>query len=281
MTELDSGTLVTRLDASGAREVRDDLVIEEPLEIALEHCEAGLWRRRPISITMRTPGHDGELAAGFLWGEGIVRRATDIRSVASIGPVGGSHRGQNAVCVSLDASVSVDWHRLERHVYASSSCGICGRATIDALESASHAGECEDSFEMRFDALVALPERIRGHQRAFERTGGLHAAALVRGDGNIVAVREDVGRHNAVDKVLGAQFLSGSDDLSACMLFLSGRASFELVQKALAARIGLVASIGAPSTLAVELARRFSMTLAGFVRDDRCNLYSMPERVRQ
>ena len=280
MTRLAVGAPVVRITADGACDGRDELAIEEPLEISLECVDAGVWRRRPLLIAMRTPGQDAALAAGFLWGEGVVRRADEIRSTASCGPIGGSHRGQNAVCVTLDPSVRIEWGRLERHVYASSSCGICGRATIDALESAARHGVCDDSFEIPFEILVALPGRMREHQPLFMSTGGMHAAALVSAEGEFIAVHEDVGRHNAVDKALGTQLLAGRDDLSTRMLLLSGRASFELVQKAIAARIGLVAAVGAPSSLAIELAHRFGVTLAGFVRDDRCTIYSTPGRVR-
>ncbi|MSR29232.1 MAG: formate dehydrogenase accessory sulfurtransferase FdhD [Phycisphaerales bacterium] len=268
-----------RVGAECVGAMRDEVVIEEPLEIIMEWFDGDVRTRRTLSITMRTPGHDEELAAGFLFGEGIVRERSDVVAIVSCGAIGGRHRGQNAVRVTLARSLAHDWPRFERHVYASSSCGICGRASIEALDVDGRERPNPDGFVMAASTLVALPERVRAMQRTFDRTGGLHAAALANAVGEIVAVREDVGRHNAVDKVLGARFIAGETDLSAMALILSGRASFELVQKALAARIPLVASVGAPSSLAIDLAQRFDMTLVGFVRDGRCNVYSTPQRV--
>jgi FdhD protein len=273
--------LVTAVSGAGSFERPDSVAVEEPLEIRLGF---GPWRQRTwksVAVTMRTPGHDVELAAGFLWTEGII---TARGQIARIG-----HRGlpapsgyQNAVQVELTPDAVVDTDQLERHFYMSSSCGVCGKASIEAI------AVCRPEFpppDREAAAWLAgdihrMPQTLREAQAVFERTGGLHAAALFDTNGVLLCLREDVGRHNAVDKIIGAEVLAGALPLSRALLFVSGRASFELVQKALMAGIPVLAAVGAPSSLAVELARDAGMTLLGFVRDDRFNIYSGPERIR-
>ena len=271
---------IVRVDDRGVRPDSDEVAIEEPLTIEIEQVAPERADRRTLLVTMRTPGHDEELAAGFLLGERIVRRPAEILSSVGVGAAGGAHRGQNTLRMTLSAEVTIDWSRLDRHFHATSSCGLCGRASIDALEMEGCGGPDHDAFVTDASVITALPEAVRALQRTFDRTGGLHAAALATADGEIVALREDVGRHNAVDKVLGAEFLAGNVDLSDRLLMLSGRTSFELVQKAIAARGAVVASVGAPSSLAIELAARFGVTLVGFVRDGRFNLYHGGWRLR-
>jgi FdhD protein len=244
----------------------DRLAVEEPLEIRLGE--------RSLSITMRTPGHDFELAAGFLLTEGIVRHTSDIEKIDFCGPSG------NVVRVDLAPGVAVDLKRLERHFYASSSCGVCGKSSIEALRvtipEAAHGGV---SPAVSAEVLRGLPKTLRESQGLFDSTGGIHASALFDLEGKLLLLREDVGRHNALDKVIGSSLRSGELPLRSRVLLVSGRASFELVQKAAVAGIGIFAAVGAPSSLAAELARDVGMTLIGFLRDERFNIYHGQERV--
>jgi FdhD protein len=257
----------------------DLLAVEEPLEIALCFGPAERRTRKSISVTMRTPGHDLELAAGFLLGEGIVHRREQIESLRQCGPPAGPLRLQNVVRVDLRPDVPLDLDRLERHFYTTSSCGVCGKASLEALQLQPCPVLARDRPAVRAAVVHQLPGRLRAAQDAFAHTGGLHAAALFDAEGRLVGLREDVGRHNALDKLLGARLLAGALPAPDALLLVSGRASFELMQKALMAGVAVLAAVGAPSSLAVDLARRFQMTLLGFVRDGRFNVYSGPWRV--
>jgi FdhD protein len=268
---------VSRLRLGVRTEVKDSLAAEEPLEIRLVWQEDGRAQRRNLAVTMRTPGDDFELAAGFLHGEGIVRSSQDIVDI-SYCVDNDDDQAFNIVNVVLRNGLGFDASRLERNFYTTSSCGVCGKAALEAIEVQG----CEplpDGFSVRAGTICSLPDSLRDAQAVFERTGGLHAAALFDVDGGLIALREDVGRHNALDKLIGQQLLTGSLPLPRHILMLSGRASFELLQKALAARIAVVAAVGAPSSLAVELAESFNVTLLGFVRADGFNIYAGPERV--
>ncbi|MFN0124342.1 MAG: formate dehydrogenase accessory sulfurtransferase FdhD [Blastocatellia bacterium] len=277
MSDQRSMSLPVRVVGTDAREQEDWLAVEEPLEIRLGYEVNGLPEHKAISITMRTPGEDDELAAGFLFTEGILTDAARIERMYHCGkpdPVTGLN---NTMRVDLRPGVEVNLQRLERHFYTSSSCGVCGKSSIAALRTTADRVICRTGAgkQMRVSAGVihALPETLRQSQAVFARTGGLHAAALFDVTGNLIALREDVGRHNAVDKLIGARLLAGCMPLDECLLLVSGRASFELVQKAVMAGIPLLAAVGAPSSLAVQLAREFDMTLLGFVRDGRFNVY--------
>jgi FdhD protein len=271
---------VIAVSSAGASERPDNVAVEEPLEIRLGFGPRQKRTWKSIAVTMRTPGHDLELAAGFLWTEGIVTTGAQIARIGHRGlPAPGGHR--NAVQVELTPEAVVDTDRLERHFYTTSSCGVCGKASIDAVqigrpEPTPLGGEAVWSAE----DIHRMPRLLREAQAVFERTGGLHAAALFDTGCTLLCLREDVGRHNAMDKVIGAQALAGRLPLVHTLLFVSGRASFELVQKALMAGIPALAAVGAPSSLAVELARDAGMTLLGFVRDDRFNIYAGPERIQ-
>ena len=256
---------------------QDALAVEEPLEIRLGYEVEGQRTAKSISITMRTPGHDFDLAAGFLFTEGIVESAEQIRDIRHCG---GMSSGQdNVVKVELAAGVQIDFERLQRHFYTSSSCGVCGKTSIEALQMTACPVLSQSGFQIAAAVIHTLPEKLRAAQSVFDRTGGLHAAALFHVAGDLVALREDVGRHNAVDKLIGAQFRAGHTPLPERLLLVSGRASFELVQKAVMGGISILAAVGAPSSLAVELANNFGMTLIGFVRDGRFNIYCGAERV--
>jgi FdhD protein len=273
---------VTRITGDERRATHDQLAIEEPLEIGLVFGPRLHRTVKPISITMRTPGappEDFELALGFLFTEGIIHSRNQIDRYYYCGPeTAGQLRLHNVVRIELAPDVSLDFARLERHFYTTSSCGVCGKTSIDALRTA-----CPRPIDSRLavspDIIHALPEFLRAAQSVFDRTGGLHAAALFDTNGKIVALREDVGRHNALDKLIGSQFLANQLPAHDKILFLSGRASFELLQKALMAGIPLVAAVGAPSSLAVQLASEFGITLLGFVRNDRFNIYSGNHRL--
>jgi FdhD protein len=250
---------------SAARRARDEVAAEEPLQIQID--------TRPVVVTMRTPGHDEELAAGFLLSEGLIRGPGDLLKIT---PHLRNAPG-NVLDVFLAPEVTVDFAQLTRNVFASSSCGLCGKASIDAVHR--HFPKLNKKLVVSAKTMLSLPDQLRIGQVGFERTGGLHAAAIFDLRGRPMVLREDVGRHNAVDKVLGYALLNGLLPLERQILMVSGRASFEILQKALAARIPIVAAVSAPSSLAVEFARQSRQTLVGFLRGDRMNVYSRPERV--
>ena len=255
------------------REPAEDLVaIEEPLEIRLGYEVGGERQTTSISITMRTPGDDEDLALGFLFTEGIVRSMHD---VAIVKPC----NGDNTVRVELESGVAVDLERLERHFYTTSSCGVCGKTSLDALRVQGVAPLATQQGLFAHRVIVNVPDRLRAAQHTFDETGGLHAAAAFDSQGKLVVVREDVGRHNAVDKVVGHLLSAGRLPASELGLMVSGRASFELMQKALVAGMPLLAAVSAPSSLAVELAREFNVTLVGFLRGDNFNIYAGEERI--
>lgn len=246
----------------------DAVAVEEPLEIRVAD--------RSVAVTMRTPGHDRELAAGFLLTEGVIRSADDLLDIVPCRDQAGGESG-NVINAIPAPTLAVNFERLTRHVFSSSSCGVCGKATLDAVAQAFPPV----TSDVRFDPamLAKLPERLRAEQPVFAATGGLHACALFDADGKISLVREDVGRHNALDKILGRTLLDRQLPLARAGLLLSGRVSFELVQKALAAGIPLIAGIGAPSSLAIECAERGGQTLVGFLRGDRFNVYTGAHRL--
>jgi FdhD protein len=260
-------------------EALDAVAVEEPLEIRLGHWADGRLSHRAISITMRTPGDDFELAAGFLFTEGIVRARDQVREIRHCGR---PNAPTNTVRVDLVPGVEVDLDRLQRNFYTTSSCGVCGKSSLEALATGARPIAADHAMRVTREVIVSLPARLRERQRTFEQTGGLHAAALFTSSGALLALREDVGRHNAVDKLVGSRLLSGElaqDETTGTVLFLSGRASFELLQKAVMARVPFVCAVGAPSSLAIEAAREFGVTLLGFVRDGRFNVYAGGERV--
>jgi len=284
VTDLTTLKSVKRLEieriGEGAGTLEDVVATEEPLEVRLAYSRPDGGRaEKSISVTMRTPGHDGELAVGFLYTEGIIRSKADIESVAPCGPP--APNGLiNVVRVELAANVDVALDRLERHFYTSSSCGVCGKSSLDAVAVQGHYDLEDVEFQVSGEQLGALPDALRARQTVFERTGGLHASGLFDVAGQIVAVREDVGRHNALDKLIGQALLADELPLSAFGIIVSGRASFELMQKAMMAGLPLLAAVGAPSSLAVELAEEFGMTLIGFLKRNKLNIYTRPDRVQ-
>jgi FdhD protein len=265
---------VCRVIGSGMAVQPDVLAVEQPLEIRLGCRIDGRRQHRPISITMRTPGHDQELAVGFLYTEGILTAREQVLGVHSCGT-------GNVVRVDLKPDIAVDISPLERHFYTTSSCGVCGKTSLEAVRVSCRRRPNESGPIIDADAIHSLPDLLRAAQDVFDNTGGLHASALFDATGQLQCLREDVGRHNALDKVIGAEFLAGRVPLSDSVLLVSGRASFELVQKAAVAGIPVLAAVGAPSSLAVDLAREQGLTLLGFVRKGRFNIYCGSSRIRQ
>lgn len=273
---------VTICQVSGsAQRTRDDRVAaEEPLEIRLGYELNGSRTETSVSITMRTPGNDAELALGFLFSESIVRDNADISFVKPCGPPAPDSGSHNVVRVELESGVDVDIGRLQRHFYTTSSCGVCGKTSLDALRVTGATRL--DIGDARFDKamLTTLPDKLRATQKIFEETGGLHAAAAFDTSGELLVTQEDVGRHNAVDKVIGTLLSQGRLPANELGLMVSGRASFELMQKALMAGMPLLAAVSAPSSLAVNLAKEFNVTLIGFLRGNAFNIYAGEERIR-
>ena len=259
---------------------QDQVAVEEPLEIRLGYETPDGRTESSISITMRTPGNDAELATGFLFTESIIRDAADIAFVKPCGPPAPDSGNTNVVRVELESGVDVDLARLERHFYTTSSCGVCGKTSIDALRVSGAKEPASDQTRFDRTILTALPDKLRAAQRIFDETGGLHAAAAFTTAGELMVIHEDVGRHNAVDKVVGTLLSAGLLPANDLGLLVSGRASFELMQKALMAGMPLLAAISAPSSLAVDLAREFNITLVGFLRGNTFNIYSAEERIR-
>jgi FdhD protein len=250
----------------------DTVAAEEPLEIRLTGT--------PLAVTMRTPGDDFDLVHGFLTTEGVIRSADDVAALRYCNSVDGEGRNTyNVVDVHLAPGVAAPDTALDRNFVTSSSCGVCGKASIDAIRTKTPFDVAGDAARVPLEVLLDLPGRLRAAQEVFAKTGGLHAAGLFTADGELVALREDVGRHNAVDKVIGDGVRAGRLPLAGHVLMVSGRASFELTQKAAMAGIPVLAAVSAPSSLAVELAREVGITLVGFLRGDGCNVYTCQERV--
>jgi FdhD protein len=278
---------VQKIAVSGCTETNDPIVVEEPLEIRLEYGPATGRIEQPVSVTMRTPGQDEELAIGFLFTEGILTNTSTIVETA---------RTDNTIRIVLDPSATPDVARLRRHFYTSSSCGVCGKTSIDALRIIPPISQNSDrqspdrpspdpqnpdrQIPLDSTTLYSLPSRLRQDQNIFDSTGGLHAAGLFDHQGRLLALREDIGRHNALDKLIGNAFMQNILPLKDDILLLSGRACFELIQKAAMAGITIIAAIGPPSSLAIRLAEEYGITLVGFLRHERFNIYSGAQRIR-
>jgi FdhD protein len=264
--------------------VTDDLLAaEEPLEIRLGFGSLDLREELKVSVTMRTPGNDFDLAVGFLFTEGIIVSANDILSVKYCTDGNRTENLENIVRVELHPSVEVDTTILQRNFYTTSSCGICGKASIDAIHTVCKIKPNSTDFRVKREVILQLNDSLRKKQQVFVYTGGIHAAALFDMYGNLIALREDVGRHNALDKLIGHLLMTSSPSIvpDNSVLLLSGRASFELLQKAAMAGIMVVCAVGAPSGLAVETAKSFDITLVGFLRENRLNIYSNASRITE
>lgn len=267
-----SSQYILKFDGTHSKPAKDHLAVEEPLEFILNG--------KPLTVTMRTPGNDFELAAGFLLTENIIKKQSDLRVIRHCcvnAKKTKNENHENKVEITLKPHVSLDTRHLKRNFYTTSSCGICGKATIEAIRVSSQP--LQDKITLPIEFFYFLPDLLKKHQTVFHKTGGLHAAALFNLKGKLEFLREDVGRHNAVDKVIGAALLNEQFPLSQRILLVSGRSSFEIMQKAIVARIPIVCAVSAPSSLAVELAKEFNATLIGFLRGNALNIYAGEQRV--
>lgn len=263
-------------------ELTDDLLaVEEPLELRIGFGRNNNREQRNISVTMRTPGNDFELALGFLFTEGIIENVNEVSQIKYCSELNSKQENYNIVRVELNENIAFDFSKIQRNFYTTSSCGVCGKASIDAIKTVCNIKETEGNLKVSQSVILTLPDKLRSSQNVFEYTGGLHACALFDNNGNIEIIREDVGRHNALDKLIGAVIgnKKQTQTFENKILLLSGRASFELIQKAAMANIKMVCAVGAPSSLAVETANEFGITLIGFLREKRFNVYTNFERV--
>ena len=276
-----SAVHITKVNNSTFVLADDLLAVEEPLEIRLGFGELDLREQKRVAVTMRTPGNDFELALGFLYTEGIIQNPNDIYKIQYCTELNSIENKENIVRVELNPAVNLDWSKLQRNFYTTSSCGVCGKESIEAIRTTCNIPKHQPQLTINPSVIVALPDKLRARQSVFEHTGGIHACALFDVDGNLHLVREDVGRHNALDKLIGAGLKMGDGFLSSGILLLSGRASFELLQKAAMANIQVVCAVGAPSSLAVQTAQEFGITLIGFLRDNRFNIYTHTERINE
>jgi len=276
---MNTSVQATRIVKVGAHQgtTTDLLAVEEPLEIRLAYGSAQNRKQISVSVTMRTPGYDFELALGFLFTEGIIQQFEQIEKIRYCQSEQSQHN--NVLKVELSTQVNIDVRKLQRNFYTTSSCGICGKASIEAVDTLCSNLSLRNDFIIKESAIHQAPQQLKEAQVVFKHTGGLHAAGLFDAAGNLLLWREDIGRHNALDKLIGACFAKDRELLRSSFLLLSGRVSFELVQKALMAEIPCIAAVGAPSHLAVHLAQSYRMTLIGFVREQRFNIYSGASRL--
>ena len=266
--------------AKGKLENIEDFVsIEEPLEISLKFKDKEKWITKSLSITMRTPGHDEDLVRGFLFNEQIIQNIKDIDNIESYGDKVGQYNIQNKILVTLNNSQNVNISKIKRDFLTNSSCGVCGKSSLDALEIIKKDKTPKSNPKLSKETIINSPSILRKNQSEFAKTGGIHASGLFSSDGNLVSLREDVGRHNALDKMIGDSLLNNYFRPNDQFITCSGRLNFELVQKVLMTNIGLMIGVGAPTSLAIDLANRFDMTLVGFVKEDSFNIYTNNQKV--
>ena len=270
---------VTKFIKNKFENIEDLISIEEPLEISLKYREKEEWITKSLSITMRTPGHDEDLVRGFLFNEQIIQNIKDIKSIESYGEKVGQYKIQNKILVTLNNSENINISKIKRDFLTNSSCGVCGKSSLDALEIVKKDKTPKSNPKLTKDVIIESPTTLRKNQSEFSKTGGIHASGLFSSDGNLISLREDVGRHNALDKMIGDSLLKDilkpNDQFVTC----SGRLNFELVQKVLMTNIGLMIGVGAPTSLAIDLANKFDMTLVGFVKDASFNIYTNNQKV--
>jgi len=270
---------ITKLKGSTKEEVQDHISVEEPLEMSLKFKKGDKWNIENISITMRTPGNDEDLVSGFLYNERIIENINEIIKVEKKGETVGDYNLQNKIEATINNIKNLDIGKIKKNFITNSSCGVCGKTSLDSIEILK-TNKIDLSFpKINYNIILKSPEFLQSNQSEFSKTGGIHASALIDGKGEVIAIREDVGRHNALDKLIGHalknKIIKPENQFIAC----SGRLNFELVQKALMSNIGLMAGVGAPTSLAIDLAKRFNMTLVGFVKQDSFNIYSNKERI--
>ena len=270
---------ITKLKGSIKEEVQDHISVEEPLEMSLKFKKGDKWNIENISITMRTPGNDEDLVSGFLYNERIIENINEIEKVEKKGETVGDYNLQNKIEAPINNTKNLDIGKIKKNFITNSSCGVCGKTSLDSIEVLK-TNKIDLSFpKINYNIISKSPELLQNNQSEFSKTGGIHASALIDSKGEVIAIREDVGRHNALDKLIGHglknKIIKPENQFIAC----SGRLNFELVQKALMSNIGLMAGVGAPTSLAIDLAKRFNMTLVGFVKQDSFNIYSNKERI--
>ena len=258
----------------------DDLIsIEEPLEISVKYKDQNQWVINSLSITMRTPGHDKDLVRGFLFNEQIIEDLNEIESIEGIGEKVGQYKIQNKILITLNNSKNIDISKIKRDFLTNSSCGVCGKSSLDALEIVKKEKTFKAEPKLTKEIIIKSPSILRQNQSEFSKTGGIHASGLFSADGKLISLREDVGRHNALDKMIGDALNNNQIDPKNQFITCSGRLNFELVQKVLMTNIGLMIGVGAPTSLAIDLANRFDMTLIGFVKEDSFNIYTNNQKV--
>ena len=270
---------VTKFKKDKLEYLEDLISIEEPLEISLKFKDKEKWITKSLSITMRTPGHDEDLVRGFLFNEQIIQTIKDIENIESFGDKVGQYKIQNKILVTLNNSKNVNISKIKRDFLTNSSCGVCGKSSLDALEITKKEKTPKSNPKLSKDIIINSPSILRKNQSEFAKTGGIHASGLFSSDGSLISLREDVGRHNALDKMIGDSLLNGYLKPNNQFITCSGRLNFELVQKVLMTNIGLMIGVGAPTSLAIDLANRFDMTLVGFVKEESFNIYTNNQKV--
>ena len=270
---------VTKFVKGKLENIVDLISIEEPLEISLKFKDKEKWITKSLSITMRTPGHDEDLVRGFLFNEQIIQTIKDIENIESFGDKVGQYKIQNKILVTLNNSKNVNISKIKRDFLTNSSCGVCGKSSLDALEIIKKEKTPKSNPKLSKDIIINSPSILRKNQSEFAKTGGIHASGLFSSDGSLISLREDVGRHNALDKMIGDSLLNDYLKPNNQFITCSGRLNFELVQKVLMTNIGLMIGVGAPTSLAIDLANRFDMTLVGFVKEESFNIYTNNQKV--
>ena len=270
---------VSKFKNNELKESIDQISIEEPLEIIIKYKENNTWIQNTISVTMRTPGDDKNLITGFLFNEKIIENINSIEDIQSTGKPVGKYNLHNKIIVTLNNSKNIDIDKIKRNFLTNSSCGVCGKTSLDTLEMIKKDKIVKSLPKIKYKIIIESSEILRKNQIEFSKTGGIHASGLLDADGNIVALKEDVGRHNALDKLIGYALRKNLLDVTNQFLACSGRLNFDLVQKALMANISILTGVGAPTSLAIDLANKFDMTLVGFVKEDRFNIYSNEDRI--
>ena len=276
---MNSNYKVLKFDSKILNEFDDQISIEEPLEIILKYKDKKTWVEKTISITMRTPGHDEDLVRGFLFNERVVEQINHIDNIELVGDPVGQYNLKNKAVATINNSENIDIDKIKRNFLTNSSCGVCGKTSLDSLEIIKKDKILRSVPKINHEIIMKSPLMLRQNQSEFAKTGGIHASGLFDKKGNIIALREDVGRHNALDKLIGLVLKENLLDNNSQFLTCSGRLNFDLVQKALMANIGVLVGVGAPTSLAVDLAKKFNMTLVGFVKDKSFNIYSNNERI--
>ena len=271
---------VLKYSSNNFKDIEDLVSIEEPLEISLKYKEKDNWVEQTLSITMRTPGNDEDLVRGFLFNEQIVKSLNDIDNIESYGDKVGQYKIQNKILATLNNSENVNISKIKRDFLTNSSCGVCGKSSLDALEIIKTTKTNASEPKISKDVIIQSPDILREGQSEFSKTGGIHASGLFNSDGKLIALREDVGRHNALDKLIGCALKKNQFDPKDQFITCSGRLNFELVQKVLMTDIGIMIGVGAPTSLAIDLANKFDITLIGFVKRDSFNIYTNNKKVK-